>query len=201
MATKMTAFDDLLKDKLHRDLIFRGITWITIPCFGSYYAIHEKSINPVKFMLNTVSTIMDLLNTFGLFVLILACLALMFKDLEGCDVENWGANTKRGYLGGIIRRLAGDLTLWSLGLLISIFTVVGVAAFLTKHWTPPVAIIALIITPQIFIIGKINILVRRKESTNLTTKLKKPYLIALLYLTVISILVFSLTAVNHRLIV
>lgn len=184
MATEKTAFDDWLKDKLHRDLVFRGMVWIAVPAIASYYAIRFESVDPLQLMMRTTETVMRILNILGSFALFLTCAALMFKDLESCDNANWGQNTRKGYVGGVVRRLAGDLTLWSLGAVLTILTVTGVAISLTNT---PISILlgafVIVLLMWLTVISLMNVLVRRSEPTPVALKLKRPHFVALAYIS------------------
>lgn len=186
MPTDKINFDDFLKEKLHRDLVFRGCAWITISAIASYYAIHYESADPFQFMLQTTEKTMRILNTLGVFAILLACLALLFKDLQSCDELSWGQHTKKGYIGGIVRRLAGDLTLWMLGAISTIITVICVAIFSANSPLPIKALLGIfiiVLLSWLTVISLLNIAVRREELALLTLKLKQPRLIVLAYLS------------------
>lgn len=188
MPTEKTAFDDWLKDKLHRDLVFRCVVWITVPAIASYYAIRFESVDPLQLMMRTTETIMRILNILGSFALFLACAALMFKDLESCDNANWGQSTRRGYVGGVVRRMAGDLTLWSLGAVITILTVTCVAISLARTSVPVLALLGVffvVLLTWLTVISLMNVLVRRSEPTPAALKLKRAYFVALAYVSVL----------------
>lgn len=160
---------------------------------AAYYAIQVGSIDALQFMMRTTDTVMRMLNILGSISLFLSFAALMFKDLESCDNAAWGQNTKRGYFGGIVRRLAGDLTSWSLGAVLTIITVTFLAIVLANTSLLIVAVLVgfvVVLLTWVFIIGGMNILVRRAEPTPLIAKLKTSSLVALAYVAML-VLIFA----------
>lgn len=184
MATETTRFDTYLKGRLQRDLFFRGLVWTTVPAIASYYGIQFEHLEPLQFMMRTTDAVMRILDIVGSFAIFLAVAALMFKDLENRDCATWGQATKRGYFGGIVRRLAGDLTLWSLGALLTILTVALVAIAFANTSLPVIAILIgffVVLLTWLSVFCVMNIHVRREEPTPLVSKLTRPYQLILAY--------------------
>ena len=179
MAAEKNIFDDYLKDKLLRDLLFRGAIVVLLSLVASYYAIYIDAVEPPKFMLRVAESVMRGLNSVGIAALLLACSALMFKDLEVCDGGNWGQQTKKGYFGCCIRRLANDLTLWILGLVLTFFisTLISVAlskASLSISQIFVLTRILITILTWLVFVALLNILVRQNQVKRLLPKLKTP---------------------------
>jgi len=186
MATDKTVFDDWLKNRLYRDLVFRGIVWISVPAIASYYAIRFESAEPLQFMIRTTETVMRIQNIVGAIALYLAIVALMFKDLEVCDEAKWGQQTRIGRFGGVFRRVAGDLTLWSLGAVLTIVTVTCLTIALADAPLPVIGLLGgflMVLIIWVVVISFVNILVRRGRPTPVVEKFNKPNFIGLAYLS------------------
>lgn len=157
-------FDASLKRKLYLDLAYRSFIWLSISTAVFSYAILLEGIEPVENFMRVVDSQMFPLNGIGLIPLILSVVALFLKDLEVITKNEKTKKITTGYLGGFVRRTAGDTTLWLLGLqqaMLATFiaTLIFENGFLS-HW---IAIIGslLIILMMIFFTGYLNIQVRR----------------------------------------
>jgi hypothetical protein len=115
MSTEKNRFDDYLKEKLWRDIIFRMLVLFFITGITLSFATRTAGFSSLAYLEKTAKTIGPVLNTVGLGALFLAACALLFKDLEHQD-DNWSQSTKRGKIGTVVRRLASDLMLWMLGI-------------------------------------------------------------------------------------
>lgn len=126
MATEKNCFDDHLKDKLWRDIVFRMIVLLTITGSTLYFATRATGFSALAYLEKTGETIGPVLNSVGQFSLFLAIIALMFKDLEH-QSSNWSQQTKIGRLGAFIRRLASDLMLWMFGIFGTLLCITSLA--------------------------------------------------------------------------
>jgi hypothetical protein len=184
MATEVTKFDTDLKEKLYRDLLFRGFTLTAVSSIASYYAIHIKYLEPLQLLIRTVDSLSQIINTVGSIAVFLAIAALLFKDLDENSSQDWGQTTKKGYFGGIIRRFADDLTLWTLGAVVTVFNVLLVSIIFSNISISEIVVLlsfGIILCSWIAMLSYINILVRRREPTLLASKLTKPHQLLLTY--------------------
>lgn len=115
MSTEKNCFDDYLKEKLWRDIVFRMAVLFTIAGATLFSTARATGFSALAYLEKTAETIGPVLNTVGLGALFLAVCALMFKDLEH-QSPNWSQETRAGRAGAIVRRLASDLMLWMLGI-------------------------------------------------------------------------------------
>lgn len=175
MATEENKFDKYLKEHLYRDLIFRGAILAVLNSYAIYYTTTHEHIDPLKLMMQTTDKLMAALNSIGYISLILSVVALMLKDLEHMAPNNWGQSTKIGSIGCVIRRQAGDLTLWSTGAVFSIFILTVFALFFSQSSANTKIILAAFtvpVTTWLLTISGLNILVRREGPTLAPKKLR-----------------------------
>ena len=192
MSTDSNDFDSWLKENLYRDIVFRSIIWSTISYATGYLAILYRGIKPIEYFSGMAKPLMQLINTVGTFSLLLCVLALMLKDLEvtlSCPIR---INATRGLLGGFVRRLAGDLSLWTLGAFLTVATTTMLVMFnsnMNRSDYVLVGLLLLLLSVFIVFIAAANVLVRRKIPTGLEHKINDPRIIAVIYLVVLIILI------------
>ena len=164
LATEKTKFDDWLKEKLWRDLIFRTLIWASVALLALYFAISIDAETANAYFIRQTKMVFRLSNVFGTLAIFLGIVAMMFKDLEALTPERWGQDTFLGFVGGIIRRLAGDLTLWTLGAILTVLLTITVFGFKTSGSWRDLAIysyIYLIIVAMCFFDALLNVAIRR----------------------------------------
>lgn len=183
MATDKNKFDTFLKQNLIRDLLFRGLIWGAISLFAAYWSIHHLDINPLSYMDRMGGSLGGLLNRIGTFSILICVPALMFKDLEVRLQSLIWKERMRGCLAGFIRRLAGDLTLWTLGATLTILTSLLVVTWQAGNTWKDYAVAATFSASLIIMIlavGFFNIQVRREAESYLANHIKNPkYLVAI----------------------
>lgn len=128
MATDKTAFDDYLKDRLHRDILFRVLVWASVAGLATYYASRSADVTSVSHLQRVADSLTPMVNDIGVSAIILSGIAMVLKDLENVSPAYWGQSTIAGRIGGLVRRLAGDLGLWVIGALITILSAVAFVA-------------------------------------------------------------------------
>lgn len=98
-----------------------------------------------------------------------------------------------GWLAGAVRRLAGDLSLWTLGAIITLsssFILVATIVEIKPSDYLPLGIFTATAVMMIVGIGAINFFVRRSTPTPLTTCTGNPVLLASVYGICTALLVF-----------
>lgn len=184
MAAEITKFDTWLKDKLYRDLLFRIFVWICIVFANAYYALGVDRLSLERYFKAASTSMERPLNSLGTISIILGVVALMLKDLEFVSKETWGQESTLGKWGGVVRRLAGDLTLWTAGAFFSFFALAGYAGFTSASNWRESAIFSLVwsllslVTLGVF---TLNVFVRRKEPTFFAKQFKKPLHVIVCY--------------------
>lgn len=165
-------FDASLKRKLYLDLAYRSFIWLSISTAVFSYAILLEGVEPVANFLRVVDSQMFPLNGIGLIPIILSVVALFLKDLEVITKNMRTKKVTTGYLGGFVRRTAGDTTLWLLGLQQAMLaTFIATLIFengLLSHWYVIIGSLVLIFL-MIFFTGFLNIQVRRNGPSILYT--------------------------------
>ncbi|EUB87707.1 hypothetical protein [Pseudomonas sp. GM30] len=185
MATDKNDFDDWLKHKLYRDLIFRAIVWAVISTLAAYYAIEVMDIKPIDYLDRMGKSLGKLVNSLGSVALLLCLPALLFKDLEETLENPSFKSFMKGRPAGIIRRLAGDLSLWLLGAAVTMLSSFVLVAFRVTIETKEYGVIALFVSIMILLIivsGGMNFFVRRIAPSPLTQVIRNPTIIVLIYL-------------------
>jgi hypothetical protein len=154
MATEETVFDKYLKENLWKDLLFRAVFWVAISALGFY---NSPAIS------NLVFRVANIMGTAAIF---LGLVALMFKDLEQLSPQRWGRGSILGRVGGVFRRLAGDITLWTLGTLVSTLFIVGLFGFRSTGSLSDWALFTFLyflLAAMCSIVAVLNVYVRRIE--------------------------------------
>ncbi|WP_295520068.1 hypothetical protein [uncultured Stenotrophomonas sp.] len=129
MATDKTAFDDFLKEALYRDILFRVVVWAIVAGLATCYARGSAEFTSIAHLQRVADSLAPMVNTIGVTAIVFSVVALALKDLENVSPGCWDQSSTAGRLGGIIRRLAGDLTLWVIGALVTLLSAVVFVAF------------------------------------------------------------------------
>lgn len=204
MAAEKTWFDTYLKRNMWKDLAFRAAIWVFIALLAAYNALNVSSVS-IKEYLGSANNLIPLVNILGTVAIALGLIALMFKDMESLDEKRWGQDVALGRIGGLFRRLAGDLTLWTIGVLVTLLVVVTVAGFNSSFsFKNPSDITGLAIFSILYIlyvamtilVATLNVYVRREESSPIAFKFKNPKYILIGYIVVILCLPLYLWVMN-----
>ncbi|MCF7752195.1 hypothetical protein KQ945_15645 [Bacillus subtilis subsp. subtilis] len=170
MATDKNAFDDYLKGRLHRDILFRVLIWASVAGLATYHASRSEQFTSIAYFQRVADSLTPLVNAIGVGAIVLSAVALLLKDLERVSPDHWGQSTCIGKLGGVVRRLAGDLGLWVVGAVITILSAVVFLAF-DAYWSNQMtgsnmwAILMMFVVFVILavVISVLNTFVRRAE--------------------------------------
>ena len=192
MSTDKNDFDDFLKKKLYRDLLFRSVIWIGIASATGYLAVFYRGIQPLEYLERVSATLAPLANTLGTFSLLLCVLAMMLKDLEVTLKNEKQIAAARGYLGGAVRRLAGDLSLWTLGALTTLLSTFVIAIFnvtMTAGEYAAVGSLGLLLMVLTLFTAVANVLVRRLGPTPLVSEMGNPIFVYLAYAVALAFLI------------
>lgn len=187
MAVDKTKFDDWLKADLKRDLIFRAACWIAVALLATYFSVQVDARSINDYLSSQTNAVFRTANIVGTISILLGLLALMFKDMEELDPPTWGRETCLGWFGGMVRRLAGDMTLWTLGALVSVMLVAGIAGAKSASTVADWALFSvfyLILLGMVVTVGWLNILVRRAEPL-VAKKYRNPKVTSIVYPAVI----------------
>lgn len=181
--TDSNDFDDMLKANLLKDLTFRFVIWFCLACGAGYLAIYELNISSLDYLDRMSKSLTPILNIVGTISLIFCLFGLMLKDLEATMSKPWAVKM-RGVPAGMVRRLAGDLTLWTLAAFATILTAFLFAVYDSEYSFDELIkflkIAFLLIIVMVFIAAG-NILVRRGSPTGLVKNVKNPVYIFLIY--------------------
>ena len=176
MALDSTIFDDWLKDKPLRDLAFRGAIWVAFSCVAAFFAL-KRGLTPIDYLSKTAESSAPLVNAIGVVALVAAAVAMCLKDLEALEPAKYGQASKVGRIGGLARRVAGDLMLWTLGAFIALLSVSVVAVWLSPVSEPEwPAVKAMLFLLSFLVSGTtaLTYLVRRKGPTPTILLLTQP---------------------------
>ena len=193
VATEKTWFDDWLKDKLCRDIIFRVALWISISITAMYFSIYQDAVSIHGYFKNTSNSLVRLANSVGTISIVLGIVALMFKDLEFLESQKYGQHKKVGKVGGILRRLAGDLTLWTLGLLVTFLCIVTIAGYKATGNMTEVVVFTLAYVLLLFMaigVACFNIFIRRANPSPFVNVFKKPWIAFVCYSLIIVVVIY-----------
>jgi hypothetical protein len=170
MATDKTAFDDYLKDRLHREILFRVLVWASVSGLTAYYASRTAQFTSISHLQRVADSLAPVVNAIGVIAIILSGIALVLKDLEHVSPDNWGQSAVAGRIGGVVRRLAGDLGLWVVGALVTILSAVTFVAIdasrsgeMTKGNAQAIFVMYFVFVLFAAIVSAFNVLVRRSQ--------------------------------------
>lgn len=128
MATDKTWFDDKLKSNLFYDLGFRALVWLAVAYLAFRHASKKTDFSPLDAFIRSQESLMPVIVDVMVACFIFCVPAMLLKDLEHVAPRYWSQDTIAGRIGGVIRRLAGDLTLWILGAQITLLASLSVVA-------------------------------------------------------------------------
>lgn len=167
MATDKTWFDDYLKHNLARDLAFRAVVWAVISGMTLHAISLQPSFSSFEYLGRALSSLMQVITPVLVTASVLALFAMILKDLEHVAPATWGQGTVKGRIGGFVRRLAGDLTLWLLGALITLLIVIlfgaAEASRLGADDKAVAGLLAMAVLPVMgaIVVGVFNVWIRR----------------------------------------
>jgi len=171
MTTDKTWFDERLKGNLYLDITLRIAIWLVIAILTITYASVEIGISPLAPMQRGFNSLLPVAANVTRVALILCFLSLLLKDLEHVSPASWGQETVVGKIGGVFRRLAGDLSLWIIGAMVTLFASLiyfALYAYSSNQWTPDVSrfsiTVGMIMVVAISIFSYANVWVRKKVS-------------------------------------
>lgn len=171
MSTDRTWFDDKLKSNLFLDVGFRACIWLSIAFISFKHVSAREGYSPVQAIEHGFNVVMPVMTSILPFCLVLCFLALILKDLQFVSPNHWGQNAFLGRAGGVARRLAGDLTLWILGALVTLTASVLVLVFYAykyDQWSDGlmqfVVIVGMVLCISIAVFSWVSVWVRRDVS-------------------------------------
>jgi len=210
MATDSNWFDDWLKHRLYRDILFRIVVWSLIASITVYFASSDVEFSGVAYLERAARSLLPVLNLVGSGAIMLSLVAMMFKDAEHVGSSSWGKNSTLGRFGGVTRRLAGDLTLWVVGSLTALLCAVTVALFQAVHLGAitsknAIAIATMYLMFSVFLVitAILNVFVRRAEPSLTSIEpfsriLTKSWKVVLAYTLAIGFVAFRVWHARHR---
>lgn len=171
MSTDKTWFDDKLKKNLYLDIILRMAVWLVVALLAIAYTSNEVSFHPVMPLQRSMDNLMPVIVDVMRVSLGLCFFALLLKDLEYVSPKLWGQEAALGKVGGVVRRLAGDLSLWVLGALATVLaSIIYLAVFVHAEdaWTYEiksfVVVMALFLAIMMLVLSVVSVYVRRNTS-------------------------------------
>lgn len=188
-------FDDRLKRALHRDLVFRVSVWFSVSVVAGYFYMCVVGGTALSFFDRVAFTLVPLINTVGVGSVLLCVLALYLKDLEFISRYPSVRASTSGLLGGFVRRLAGDLSLWSLSSMTAIFSALLLALLMappSAEDITPVVRLSTLFGAFFVVLAVANILARRAGPTPWGRHANSSALVSVLYMLTLASLVGSL---------
>ncbi len=191
-------FDVCLKKNLWGDLGYRCVIWFGAPSLVAAFALRGSGVSVAKYASGVVDKIGPPLDMVGVTSMALCTIALWLKDLAHCASPTV-VRRADGYVAGIVRRTAGDVSLWVLGglsTLIATFVLAWIASGV--RWNELGAALAVLVKLAVFwlTLGLLNVLVRRGPPTPLARHkhLGNPRAISTFYALVLVAMAGSLWA-------
>lgn len=195
MSTDVNKFDQYLKERLYRDLLFRATVWLLISLVTSAGAIYIGGSVALVYFERVGDTLAPLVNTIGVGGLLLCLLALLLKDLEFVSKNEKTIAATRGMLGGFVRRLAGDISLWTLGALVTMLSAMMVVLYhvsMSNSELAAVFFLLFLLVLMTILTSLANVFVRRSGPTPWASKLKDSFWLVVAYTVAFAALIGSL---------
>ena len=171
MSADKTWFDDKLKGNLFFDLGFRFLVWLSVAFLAFKHASNRADFSPIDAFMASQENLMPVVVDVMTVGFVLCTLAMLLKDLEHASPAYWGQDTTLGRAGGIVRRLAGDLTLWIIGAMVTLLASLAVLAMHIHQagaWSEDVKtfvfILSFVLAVSTATFSVISVWVRRKTS-------------------------------------
>lgn len=171
MSSDKTWFDEKLKGNLYYDICFRAFIWLAISIIALRHAVARSDFSPVAAFSNSMENLLPVVSDVTRAAFVVCIAALILKDLEHVAPLQWGQDTFIGRIGGVVRRLAGDLSNWILGALITFLaSFVLLATFINQSgaWSDGtrsfVAVMAVFFAVSIPAFSVVNVWIRRDLS-------------------------------------
>lgn len=171
MPTDKTWFDDKLKSNLFFDLGFRAIVWLAVAFLAFRHASKKTDFSPLDAFIRSQESLLPVVVDVMVGCFIFCVPAMLLKDLEHVAPRHWGQDTIAGRIGGVIRRLAGDLTLWILGAQITLLASLSVVAVYIHRldaWSDGaiqfVTLFGLVFIISLAVFSVVSVWVRKKTS-------------------------------------
>jgi len=171
MSTDKTWFDDKLKTNLFLDVGFRAAVWLGISMVALKHATGRPGFSPAEAFKASLENLMPVVSDVLRVAIVVCAAALILKDLEHVAPDTWGQQTKKGRLGGLVRRLAGDLSTWILGALVTLLaSFVSLVAYISANggWAEGtksfVAVMTMFFCIAIPLFAVVNVWIRRDVS-------------------------------------
>lgn len=164
MSTDVNDFDKYLKQNLYRDLLFRSVSWLLISAATGYIAIYYGGSTALFYFERVGNTFGPLVNSIGAGSVLLCIIALFLKDFEVVSKNIKFTAATRGMCGGFVRRLAGDISLWTLGATIALIAAMTLALLntpISKSEVGSIIKLAVILVRLTIVMAVGNVLVRR----------------------------------------
>lgn len=171
MSTDKTWFDEKLKSNLFYDLGFRALVWLAVASLAFRHASKQANFSPLETFIRSQENLMPVIVDVMVACFIFCVPAMLLKDLEHVAPKYWGQHTLAGRVGGVIRRLAGDLTLWILGAQITLLASLSVVALYIHKlnaWSAGaiqfVTLFAMVLVTSSAVFSVVSVWVRRNTS-------------------------------------
>ena len=166
--TDDNGFERLLKEDLWRDLAFRSFIWIAFAVVAQLYAVSTGKISAIDYLAKLLGNLVPIVNVIGSAALAICSIALWIKDSEAVATTEESRSKFGGKLAGTIRRVGGDLTLWTLGGITGAMAAIWTTLFLVmpgwREWALS-AMFTLVMVLLVIGTGFMNRLVRRGRPT------------------------------------
>ena len=159
-------FDKLLKENLYYDLLFRTIIWVLIALTSGFFAINLGDSTVLSYLESVGGKLAPLIDKIGGCGLLICLLALFLKDLEVVSKNQQTIASVSGMTGGFVRRLAAEISSWTLGALITLLSTMVLAILnttLSKNDIYSVSRLALILVSMAALTAFANVQVRSSD--------------------------------------
>lgn len=199
MSTDVNDFDQYLQKRPYCDLLFRAAVWLIVSMVAGYLAIYYGGSTALSYFQRVGNTLAPLLNCIGVVGLLMCVLGLFLKDLEATSANPKIRAATHGMLCGFVRRFAGDISLWTLGALITMLSVMILALLdtsISRSEYRPVGLLFIMLGLFTVFTFIANVYVRRLEPTPLAAKFKNSTHLSIFY-TLAFVILLGVCAVSR----
>jgi hypothetical protein len=124
MKAEENIVDEWIKQSVRREILYRLVVWCLITIIVLCISSNSPSFTLEKYVIPFTSKMFDQLNFIWAFLYFFIAISFFFKDMAYMKKDRWGNHSNRHILGMLLKKITGELLLWSAGIATSLATIV-----------------------------------------------------------------------------
>lgn len=123
MKAESNWFDNVLKQTLRNEIIYRISLWVLFPLCAFFIDFIKKDISASQYLLGKVEGALPFLNILFIISVFILLISLCFKYMEKSDSAQFSPDKLLGRFGAFFRRFSSDVFIWMSGALINVIII------------------------------------------------------------------------------